>query len=185
MMPPGFELVVRQNPLNGLRRHRLDDPVAYQLPGQFRTIPLRQGPSDHIRTLAGQLNDIQRHHWGKKPAAGRGVFCRTNRRGHTQQSAAPICGHAVRGVPRGERWRQTSVRQPTATWHAPVWQGQRGSSVSGATLVAWRALSHQWQCVALSDVPACHPPRRWCASVKTNQQPHCQIFRPFSMGTCT
>src|SRR5262249_38297680 len=83
------------------------------------------------------------------------------------------------------RWQQTCVPQLTAGWPALVWRGQRGSSVSGATLAAWRELGHQWQCVALSDVPAYRPPKMYRTSVRINQQPHCQFFRPFSMGTCT
>jgi hypothetical protein len=58
MMAPGFQLVMGQNPLNGLGRDRLHDPVVHQLAGQLRTIPLRQGTPNHIRTLAGQLDDI-------------------------------------------------------------------------------------------------------------------------------
>ena len=71
MMAPGFQLVVRQNPLDRLWRDGLHDAVADQLPGQLRAIPLRQGTPNHVRTLAGQLDHIQRHHWGKnRPPAG-------------------------------------------------------------------------------------------------------------------
>jgi hypothetical protein len=79
MMPPGFQLVVRQNPLDRLGRDGRNHAVTDQLPGQFRAIPLRQGTAKHVRALASQLDHIQRHCWGKKPAAGRGVFYRTTR----------------------------------------------------------------------------------------------------------
>jgi len=65
MMAPWFQLVMGQNPLNGLGRDRLHNPVVHQLAGQLCTIPLRQGTPNHIRTLAGQLDDIQRDRRGK------------------------------------------------------------------------------------------------------------------------
>ena len=58
MVAPWFQLVMGQNPLDGLGRDRLHHPVAHQLLGQFRAIPLRQGTSDHIRTLVGNSASI-------------------------------------------------------------------------------------------------------------------------------
>jgi hypothetical protein len=70
-MAPGFQLVVRQHPLDRRWRDGLHDAVADPLPGQLRALPLRQGTPNHVRTLAGQLDHLPRHHWGKnRPPAG-------------------------------------------------------------------------------------------------------------------
>ena len=42
MVSPRFELMRAQNPPNGLRRNGLNDAIGFQLPGKFRTIPLRE-----------------------------------------------------------------------------------------------------------------------------------------------
>jgi hypothetical protein len=73
MMTPGLQLVVRQNPLDHLRRNLVDHTVTYQLSGQFATIPLRQGPPNDIGTLTRNFHDIQGHYWGKKRGGAPGV----------------------------------------------------------------------------------------------------------------
>ena len=185
MMAPGFQLVVGQNPLDCLRRNRLHHPVTDQLPGQFGAIPLGQRPPEYIGAFAGQFDDVQRRHRGKKPAAGRVVFCRTNRRGHTRQSAAPTYERAAHATPPAWRWLRRSIRRPRATWHAPVWPALQGSSVSGATPSRWHACGQASQCGLLCGVPAYLSPSRCRAGVMKHRSPHCQFFRPFSMGTCT
>jgi len=184
-MAPRLQLVVRQNPLARLGRERLHDAITAQLASQCRAIPVRPGPPAHVRTLAGPCDHGQRHHRGKQPAGGRGVLCRTTRRGPTPQNAAPICGHAVHAVPHGVRWWQTSPRPPTVKWPGPVWPRPPASSVSAATLGAWHEWGHQGQCGVRRGVLACRSPRRGYASMRTNPSPQCQFFRPFSMGTCT
>src|SRR5439155_22077421 len=154
MVAPGFELVVGQNPLDRLRRNLVDHAVMDQLAGQFDTIPLRQGPPDHVRTLASQFDHIQHQRRGKKPAAGRVVFCHTTHRYHGRQSAGPTCGHAAHAVLPAWPWRQRSSRRPRATWHAPVWRALQGSSVSGATPSRWPVCRHASQYGWPSGVPA-------------------------------
>jgi hypothetical protein len=185
MMAPGFQLVVHQHPLDRLRQDGRHAAVADQLPSQGGALPWRQGTSDHVRTLAGQLDHIPRHDRGQQPAAGRVVLCRTNRRGHTRQSAAPTCGHAVRVTRPVWRGRQTCVPQLIAGWPALVWRDQQGVSAVGAIPTKWRGCAHRSQSGALIGVPAWHPPGWCCAGVMTNQRPSVQFFNPSSMGTCT
>jgi len=185
MMPPRFQLVVCENPLDGLGRNRLHPPVVHHLPGQCSTLPLRPGPSHHIGALTGDLDAIQRHRRGKKRAGGPVVFCPTALRGHRRHSAVPTCAPAVRVAPPVWPWPQTSPQRPTATWPAPVWRGPQGFSGAGAILPKWRGWGHLSQYGLLRGVPAWLAPPESRTGVMTKPQPHCQFFRPFSMGTCT
>ena len=159
MVAPRFALMVRQHPLDGLRRNRHPHPVVDQLPGQCCTLPLRQRTPNDIWPFTGQCDHRQRHRRGQKRAGDPDAVRHTAPRYQRPQSAAPTCGHAAHATQPVWRWQQNGGRLPAATWPAPAWPGQQGFAVAGATPRRWLVCRHPSQDGLLSYAPAWFPPR--------------------------
>jgi hypothetical protein len=65
MDSPRLELVRSKDPLNGLRRDRLDDAIFFQRARQLSAGPKRQRSTRGVRQLTRQLHQIQRDRGGK------------------------------------------------------------------------------------------------------------------------
>ena len=103
VMPPGLEVVVLQDPPDGVRGDARHHPLGDQLPGHLPAVPVRQGSAAVIRPLAGHLDQVQRHLGGKRPACGRVGACREGRRARRPGTARPTCGRAARSGRRAGR----------------------------------------------------------------------------------
>jgi hypothetical protein len=72
MVPPGLQFVMREDPAHRLGRNVLDEPLPFQVAGQLDAVPLGEGPAELIRSLAGQLDEVDRYGGGKTPAGDPG-----------------------------------------------------------------------------------------------------------------
>jgi hypothetical protein len=72
MVPPGLEVVMRQDPTHRLGGGALDEPLAFQLAGQLDAVPLREGAPEAIGPLTGPFDQMHGDCGGKRPAGGRG-----------------------------------------------------------------------------------------------------------------
>jgi hypothetical protein len=72
MVPPGFQFVMLEDPADRLGRNVLDEPLLFQLAGQLDAVPLGERPAELIRSLAGQLDEMDRYGGGKRPAGAPG-----------------------------------------------------------------------------------------------------------------
>jgi len=71
-MPPGFELVMGENPADRGRRDAVGAPRLHEGTRQFGAIPLRETPSTEFRAFTGQLDEMHRHFGGKSPGGAPG-----------------------------------------------------------------------------------------------------------------
>jgi hypothetical protein len=72
VLAPGFQLVVGEDPQDGVGRDLLDNTICDQLPRQFGAIPEAQRHPTLTRQFAGQLDDVEGNLRGKRRASARG-----------------------------------------------------------------------------------------------------------------
>jgi hypothetical protein len=182
---PGLERVVGPKPLDRLRRPLLAHAVMDQLAGPCDALPWRQGPPDHVRTLASPCDLLQRHRRGKnRPPAGSFLVTQTiepmgdKAQGpRADMALAPLHlprrggpGGAVGHEPHGPR----PLGEPSRGLLLPEPPRQGGPC----------GVRHLNRDGRVASLPI-FTPSRCQASVMKHQPPQCQFFRPFSMGTCT
>ena len=87
---PRLEVVLYEDTPDRLVRYGLHDAVLDQLAGNVGALPMRQRLSRIVRTLAGQLNDVDGHFRREKKAFDRVPACRATPAHDLAGSGQPI-----------------------------------------------------------------------------------------------
>lgn len=91
MMTPRFQLVMCQDPADGLRRDGIHQSIGGYLVGEFRAIPLRHRAPQLVRPLAGDFDYMRGDSGLGKKASGRALVYPRAPRSLLSETGRPIC----------------------------------------------------------------------------------------------